>query len=247
MPCPVAPGGVAFADLPGVRVWLAPPEMQVSIDIDHSFRPPRSGLVDEIWAKHVAGNPKLYNGPLLSVVGFDPFHGIVRCVPDEYRRLMAQPEIDCGITLLAVSVVLHCTTPEGLPGVVLGLRSPRTRIYGGCWELGPSGGFDVPPADVPVLDHEAVLEQCEEELRSELALPMSSPRLTAVTYEHAANCLDLIVEAEVELPPEGPKPANWEYLDVRAVALKDLPSFDAEHAERIIPPTRALFRFFSWV
>ena len=100
---------------------------------------------------------------------------------------------------------------------------------------------------MPVLDHEAVLEQCEEELRSELALPMSSPRLTAVTYEHAANCLDLIVEAEVELPPEGPKPANWEYLDVRAVALKDLPSFDAEHAERIIPPTRALFRFFSWV
>lgn len=244
--CPIAPGGVAFADLPGVRVWLMPPDLRISIEVDHSFSPPASGLIDRIWERQTMANPRLYNGPVLSAIGFDPFHGVIRCVTDDYKRLVAQTQIDCGITLLAVSVVLHCTTPAGMPGVILGLRSPRTRIYGGFWELGPSGGFDVPAADVTLLRHEAILQQCESELADELGLPMTQPRLTAVTYEAAAHCLDLIVEAHVELPPEGPKPANWEYLDVRAIALRDIAAFDAEHPGQIIPPTRALFRFFGW-
>lgn len=248
-PCPIAPGGVAYTSVPGVRTWVTPQGRELSIECDRSI-PAAAGPdpeCDAAWDAQRAANPKLFNGPVLSVRAYDPARGTIRCGVDEFKRLAVQPALDRGVVLLAVTVVLLAHDADGRELVVLGQRSPRTRIHGYKWELGPSGGFDVPPPGADRLGERDILAQCAHEMEAELPVPMLAPRVAAVTYEHGASCLDLIVVARTVLP-EGPlRPANWEYVDVRAVPLDELPAFDAEHADAIIPPTRALFRFFGWV
>ncbi len=249
--CPIAPGGIAYPDLPGVRVWLVHDQMSVTIDIDRApLKLANQDFEDRVqaqWDLRLKANPKMFNAPLLAVSAFDPLTGAIRGRIEEYKRMVVQPEVDTGVVLLAVTVVLMGKTPEGKPCVVLGKRSPKTRIYGDYWELGPSGGVELPGGAVTMVGERYIFEQCRLEMEHELNIPWRNPELCAVTYEHDARCLDLIVRAEADIPAEGLRPSNWEYLEVRAVPLDELPAFDEQHAARIIPPTRALWRFWGWV
>lgn len=248
--CPIAPGGIAYSDIPGVRVWLLHAGMPFSIELDRSPLKLESQefetRIDAEWRRRLAQNPKMFNAPLLAVSSFEPLTGEIKARIEEYRRMVVQPSINTGVVLLAVTVVLTGMM-NGRECVVLGKRSPKTRIYGDYWELGPSGGVELPPGTATLLGAGYIFEQCALEMEHELNVPWRNPMLAAVTYEHDARCLDVIVRAEVDIPEGGFAPSNWEYLEVRAVPLDELAAFDAEHAERIIPPTRALWRFWNWV
>lgn len=246
-----APGGIAYPDIPGVRVWLLHEDMKVSIELDRSPLTLASqdfeDRVEAQWQRRLKANPKMFNAPLLAVSSFDPLTGAIKGRVEEYRRMVVQPEVDTGVVLLAVTVVLLGTDAQGRKCVILGKRSPKTRIYGNYWELGPSGGVELPPDNVTFLGESYIFEQCALEMEHELNVPWRNPYLCAVTYERDAQCLDLIVSADVDIPAGGLSPSNWEYLEVRAVPIEDLPAFDQANAANIIPPTRALWRFWGWV
>ena len=259
---------IAYRGIPQteiIPIRLADGALRVCITRD--ARTPNSAAVDAAWSKLVASNPRYFDGPILSVVHLphevpyelrhdgaanrshdEPAFEIL-ARRDRFARLAVQPAVATGVRILSVTAVLLAKDASGREWVLLGRRSHKTRVYGGMWELGPSGGLNDPPAPVTSLDHDAILRHLADEVHEEAGLHITSGQALAIARDHKAMSDDIVFACDVGTLEEASSQAhaaNWEYDEVRWLATDSLAPFDALHEQAIIPPTRALFRAFGW-
>jgi hypothetical protein len=169
---------------------------------------------------------------------------------DRFARLAVQPGVATGVRILSVTAVLLAKDATGREWVMLGRRSPSTRVYGGMWELGPSGGLNDPPAAITTLDHDAILSHLADEVQEEAGLHVTNGHAVAIARDHKAMSDDIVFACDagsLEEASAAAHAANWEYDEVRWIATDSIGPFDALHEQAIIPPTRALFRGFGWM
>ena len=235
-----------------VESWPAPPALRVLMDHGRTApRDPRTiAAVENRWEELVAANPRMFNGPLLTVVGADLESGLVECRRGDFKHLAVQDKVSTGTEILAVSGVVIARDRAGREHVLLGRRARQTRVYGGMWELGPSGGMPVPPDGVGDLCLDDFVRHLDEEMREEVGLELEGARCVCAGFcrDFIAHSLDVMVRVEVRQAVEDLPSASrdWEYEEVRWIALDDIGEFDRAHADQIIPPTRAFWRSFGW-
>lgn len=239
-----------YRGVPHVEVWRLDHAARISVAREPAPGPAAQGTpVAQEWSRQVRLNPRLFNGPILAVISFDPAAGHVHARRESYQRLVVQPRVPTGVRQLSVTGLLTAADAAGRAHVLLGRRAPGVRIYGGQWELGPSGGLSAPPMTVTEIAGEGLRAQLADEIAEEIGLDTPTAAPVAYARDLLAHSDDLCLRAD--LGPLEPvarvRPANWEYTEVAWVPLADLPSFDAAHAGEIIPPTRALWRVLGWV
>jgi len=165
-----------LTDIPGIECWrIDGGRGDIRVTITRERPPAPTAAVEAEWARRVALNPMLHDGGVLSVLGFDAETNAIAARRDTYKRLAVQPRVPTGVRLLAVTAVLRAVDAAGASYALLGRRSHRTRIYGGRWELGPSGGVGLPP---PAVEQMGLSELCEhliEEVREEAGLRVHGP------------------------------------------------------------------------
>jgi hypothetical protein len=237
------------SDIPGIECWrvdVARGDPRVHITRE---RPPApSAAIETEWARRVAANPMLHDGAVLSVLGFDADTNMIAARRDSYKRLAVQPRVPTGVRLLAVTAILRAVDASGASHVLLGRRSHRTRIYGGCWELGPSGGVGVPPPAVERMGLDELCEHLIEEVREEAGLSVEGPGVpVAYVRDHVAFSDDLVLLLEagpLDAVKAASGPANWEYEETRWMPVADAAAFDGDET---IGATRAIFRAMGWI
>lgn len=200
-----------------------------------------------------AANPRLFDGPILSVVGFRQ-EGLTLCAVAErrsYKHLAVQNQVDTGTEQLSVTAVVAGVDAAGTRHILLGRRGEGTRIYGGMWELGPSGGVDPPQPGVHAVDDGEFRKQVHAEVEEEMGggLSVRIEGTVAVVYDPVARSYDIVVRCSaVGLVASAAAGADtWEYRGSRWLRESEVAAFDREHAEGIIGTTRALFRCLGWV
>ncbi len=250
----------AYRGIPLTEVLPLPLEgggLRVAISRD--ARIPHSAAVEAAWAKLLAANPRYFDGPILSVLHLPHEHDAVDTGSphneilvrrDRFSRLAVQPAVNTGVRILSVTGILFSTDKSGREFVLLGKRDHSTRIYGGMWELGPSGGLQDPPIAVTSLDHEAIFANLADEIEEEVGLKLHKGEAVCLTRDHKAMSDDIVFMCDagpLEVAASEAHAANWEYEEVLWLPTDSLAPFDADQASNIIPPTRALFRALGWI
>jgi len=238
----------------GVEAWPAPVGGRLVVTMNHGRGVVRDArviaAVEARWGELVAANPRMFNGPLLSVVGADLGSGAIECGRDDFKQLAVQDRVKTGVEILAVSGVVVARDGRGREHVLLGKRGAQTRVYGGMWELGPSGGMPLPRDGVAALGLDDFVEHLREETREEAGIEMDGAACTCVGFcrDFVAHSLDVMVRVEMRERIEElvSRSRDWEYEDVKWVAVDEVAAFDQQHAPEIIGPTRAFFRVLGW-
>ncbi len=230
-----------------ITAWplAAPPRVRLT----PGAAPPISGAAAARWADMCRANPRHFDGPLLSVVTFDSDANEVLARRDGYARLAVQPQVRTGVQQLSITAVLLARDASGREHVLLGRRSRETRIFGGMWEVGPSGGLPPPPASIEELPASAILNHAADEVAEEVGLTITTGRAVAYLRDESAHSDDICIACDVG-PLESvfaAGPANWEYTETRWTPTDTIAQFDTDHATHIINATRALFRVMGWV
>lgn len=211
------------------------------------------GQVERVWAAKCAANPRFYNGPMLAFESFEAPRGEIVARREWFKRLAVTPDVATGVKQLGVTGVLLARDRGGVEHVLLGQRGRQTRVYGGLWELGPSGGVDPPAATVDRLDAgelwRALLGEIHEELGLDVDLKPGA--IIAVQDDPIGSSFEVIIRVELpaaveDLAERAAAASSWEYEATRWVPVAGVGAFDAAEGEGIIPPTRALFRFLGW-
>lgn len=220
------------------------------------------GMADEIdaeWARLCAGNPRYFNGPILVVETMaedaGTASGVIRARRGEFKHLAVRPAVETGVGQLGVTGVLEARDAAGEAFVLLGRRSAATRIFGGMWELGPSGGVDPPPASESAMDWQDVWRALVEEIREEVGLavePDPAPPV-ALVDDPLGHSVEVVFRVQIVRPVEelaadvesAAGTSRWEYDEVRWVGVGELGAF--ARAERVIPATVAVWRGLGWI
>lgn len=209
--------------------------------------PPDSAIARE-WDRQRAATPRLFNGAILSTLSIDAEAGEVLARRETYQRLVVQPRVMTGVRLLSVTGILVARDERGREHVLLGRRAAGVRLYGGMWEIGPSGGLPAPPAAVETLEADALAAHLADETHEEIGLDagFGSARVVAVVRDHFARSDDvcLRVDAGALDPLRFLTPANWEYEEVKWVAADEFRTFAAEN--EMIAASRALAGVMGW-
>lgn len=224
-----------------MAVTIEPIEVFSRIEIDRTPPPALDeatyARVERAWHDLCAQNPRYFNGDILVFDGFDADTGVVLARVDQYKHHAVRSTIDLGISLLAVTAVVIARGK-----LLVGRRSSRSHDYPGMWELGPSGGVDV-PEDSDTLDrralHAEVLREVREEAGIERIDSLRGPG--CVVHDPLAGSSDLVVEVLLDTPPV--LRTNWEYNDTRWVTLDELIAWCEAKPDEIIPTTIAHARF----
>jgi len=223
-------------------------------DTESAAEAPRAAVEAE-WARLCARNPRYFNGPILAVEDVEPERCAVRVRRDEFKHLAVRPVVDTGVAQLGVTGVLEARDAMGRAHVLLGRRSHQTRVFGGMWELGPSGGVDAPPVGQTELDWADVWRVLVDEIREELGLPVEPDPAppVALLADPVGGSVELVVRVPLvrpveELPTEVETDAGtsrWEYDEVRWLGLDELAAF--ERTAPVIAATRAIWRGLGWL
>ncbi len=205
------------------------------------------------WAARAKRNPRLFDGAILAVesIGFSSSNGdvTIEARHDRYQRLAVQPTVDNGVRLLAARGVVSASDVRGVERVFVGQRDARTHVYGGMWELGPSGGIQPPGAGVRELSFADVVALYGLELREEAGLEIAGSRCEplAICDDVAARGVDVVIGvslADLLGSIEG-SPRDWEYSAVRWVAVEEFAGF-AKSVD-LSPPSVAIAGMLGWV
>lgn len=220
----------------------------ITIHISAPPAPPTDPAVEGRWAELLRDNPRLFDGPILSVERMDLAAGTLSCRREGYKRLAVQPEVPTGVQLLSVTGILTARSRPGIDHVLIGKRGRQTRVYGGMWELAPSGGIEPPSPDATRLDWSGILDQLASELAGETGLttPIEAPFLLGAIRDPEAFSLDLAVRASFSRPVEYLRPAraNWEYAETRWLPLTEIPAFAAR--EPFVETSLAVLDLLGW-
>lgn len=243
---------VANAQMPGTQVWALREGVALEVEVTRTAPAiPNSAAVQAEWDSLCAANPRLFDGALLSVLHIEHANDATRihARPDRFARLAVQPKVATGVRILSVTAICTATREDGSLHVLLGRRARDTRIYGGMWELGPSGGLGVPPPSLRTLDVGAVWSHLADEVQEEVGVDAPAGRAIAITRDQVAMSDDVVFHCDLGAFAEAhaaTRAANWEYEDVRWLDVREVAAFDREHGDAIIVPTRALFRALGW-
>lgn len=240
----------------------------VRIEVVGTRGPDPAGVaarVDAAWAGLCRANPALYDGPFLSVEGYEPGTQRFRCVVDRYRRLAVRGAVETGADLLSVTGLFTAVDERGRECVLLGERGPGVRVYPGLWEIGPAGGVDPPGGSLPVTMGVAEVEahlrvEAEEEAGLRLGdaggdggegvVSASRAEAVAVVRNVAAYSHDVVLHVRVGEVVERLEAAgvagSGEYSRVAWVPVEGLGAFEGVRTGRVIPQTAALVRALGW-
>lgn len=227
---------------------VGPSELSVSIS---PFEPPAATPdVEREWNRIVAANPRVYNGPHLSVVSIDMDEACIHCRRDTFQRLIVQPRVRTGMRLLAVSALVVARDAVGREHVLLGRRGASVRIYPGMWEFGPAGGVTPPHASVRGLTQRDLRRNLAEEMEEEIGVTFAVGEPIAIVRDTVAFSDDIVfrcdagdLEAATRAMGE---PSNWEYSETRWIAVDELRDFLSREGEQTILPTRAIATLLGW-
>ena len=89
-----------------IEAWAIPETPALRVLISRAQAPEPTEAVSREWARLCARNPRLFDGPVLSVLNFDQESNVIHCRRDGYRRLCVQPAVATGVRLLSVTGVL---------------------------------------------------------------------------------------------------------------------------------------------
>lgn len=237
-----------------LRVFAAGGNLRVHIDTTPRHTRDTDALASR-WAALCAANPHYHDGPILAVTSLDVEADAVARVHahvDSYRRLAVQPEVRTGVRLLGVTAIITALDDAGDVAVLLARRSQSVRMYPDLWELGPSGGVNVPPATVDTLDApmlaRAAFDEIEEEIGESAAVLLGGPANfapLAIVRDDMAFSDDIILRM-INPAPQSLRAAistSWEYAQVQWVPLRELETWSNTH--QCIPPTRAICHLLS--
>lgn len=237
------------AEEPGITIWGCEPGAAapgLHIRIDPRGPAAASAEVRREWSAMCAANPRLHDGPVLSVVWFDAEQGAMLARADTYQRLAVQPRVPTGVRMLGVTALLVALDDAGREHVLLGRRGAATRVYGGRWELGPSGGLDSWHAGQREIDPTAIVEQAADEVQEEAGLEVAGGTIIGLVRDETACSYDVIVRIGAGGLRDAPaRPDGWEYTQVAWVAVDEAEGFTREHD--LIGPARAVLRALGWL
>jgi hypothetical protein len=224
------------------------------------------------WQQLQHANPKYFDGAILSTQLLPQGDNTIRAEVDRYARFAAQASpagTPASITrLLSVTGVLLASDASGREHVLLGRRSPHVSCYATMWELGPSGGLDVPLAlhaeaqtvtstSAPTLTlaepdiAQHLAREIAEEVGDSSLLARARASSIAILRDDEARSDDIVMLVHLAQDAHALMatlaPASWEYTELRLLPTDTLHEFDTQHASEIIPPTRALFRALGWL
>lgn len=265
-----------FSIFPSVRVLPLPVThgpLRIVLQHDALGAPPLAPAEASQWSALQKTNSKYFDGPILRLERLPAGDNTLHANVDRYARLAVQSSQSQNLTaertpkprpirLLSVTGVLLASDTAGREHVLLGQRASNVRCYPTMWELGPSGGLEVPanlaPGSCLTLTEADIVQQLAREMQEEVGLAkgrslIAGARATAVAIlqdDHAFSD-DIIVIVNLAFDAhdlmQDLLPANWEYTQLRLVPLDTLAEFDSQYAQSIIPPTRTLFRALGWL
>lgn len=234
-----------------ITVWPADPATfpRITIQPAAPAADPDPG-VERAWGRMCAANPRLFEGPILSLADFNAATGEVVCTRETYKRLSVQDQVPTGVVLVAVNGVITAGDADGREHMLLGRRAPGTRMYPGLWELAPAGGLDPPTG--PEFPAAALLAQLSRELTEEtgLAEPLANPTPLAYCRDDLARSFNIVLRARVERPIGSLRPASerhWDCDAVRWLPVDEAARLDRDEPDSVIRATRALWRLLGWV
>lgn len=237
-----------------IRAFAAGADLRVLVDAAPRDARDTDALASR-WAALCAANPRYHDGPILAVTSLDVEGDAVARVHahvDSYRRLAVQPQVRTGVRLLGVTAVITIRDESGDVAVLLARRAADVRVYPNLWELGPSGGVNVPPPTVQTLDAamlaRAAFDEIEEEIGESAAALLAGPENffpIAIIRDDMAFSDDVVLQMRSPAPPSIRAAINtgWEYAHTQWVRLTDLEAWSRDN--ECIPPTRALIPFLS--
>lgn len=244
-----------WPDIPGISVARLPepgPGLAISIeepDLAARLSPDIRRDVDAAWATLKRGNPRLFDGPMLTVLDYDVSAAHIRCARATYRYLAAAGWVQTGARMLGVNGILTGRDARGIQHALLARRGETTRVYPGMWEFAPAGGIDHGLSDqanqragahfrVDAV-RAALIAEGEEELG--VALGGRAMRAVAICEDIHAPSVDVIVQIDIgDIDPANPphRESCWEYSETRWLPLTNLPTFPS-----LSLMTQALIRF----
>lgn len=218
-----------------IRLW---PITRLSIDTAATPEPDpaQAAAVESHWDAMRAASPRLHDGRIVRVLACEP--PTLRVVFDTYKRFAVGAAVPTGVLALGISGVVT-RRRNGREEILLGRRSPQTRIYGGLWETAPRGGVDVSPA-ATTLTLADIARQFHEELHEETGIvATSTPTPIAVVFDEFARTYDVVLRIEVPADTEA-APREWEYTQTAWKTLDESNELDA-----LSPPTRSLIDWLA--
>jgi 8-oxo-dGTP pyrophosphatase MutT (NUDIX family) len=220
-----------------VRIETISHPLQVVID-----RTPRandrSEAVEQAWQGLCVQNPRYFNSKILAFDSYDPSTGVIRASIEQYKHHAVRDVVDVGISLLAVTAML-VAGGENHMEYLLGKRSPELHRYGGLWELGPSGGVDVPRFR-KTLNSKRIVAEISREVSEEVGIKISNPPYHPIALVHDDEVGSTDIAIQILLDDLPSLKLNWEYTQTRWMSLDELYQSTQKNAEEFIPTTTAL-------
>lgn len=233
---------------PGITIWplIAGPTLGVAGE--HVVPPAGVSQGGELWTHMTAANPRLFDGPILSLESFEPAGGRVMCRRSSYKWLAVQDHVETGVTLVAVNGVVTARDGAGREHYLLARRSSATWKYGGMWELSPAGGLEPTTSDGPVSSR-VLVEHLRRELAEEAGFddPLTDARPIGFYRDAVAHSFNVILRARLSRPLETVRAAmrgtHWDADATRWVARDELAGFAA--TGRTIAASRAILEWLT--
>lgn len=189
------------------------------------------------WEEMRSGNPRLFDGPLLTVREPDASKGTLTLQRDSYMPYAVQPEVDTNTISLGVTAILAQRTGSST-AYLFGHRASRTHMYPDQWEFGPSGALSPPDSDSLTLAHlhQQLAAEISEEIGLTLALSHANTSPLCLALDPRARSIDMVMLITLDHRPSLIR--NWEYQATEWVTTHEFPAWAS--ARRVIPPTQAI-------
>ncbi len=198
----------------------------VLVEVEGRFVPRGVSLaeVDAAWESMRVKNPRLFDGPVLQVLGVHRNgHGGVQMHVQEssYRfGAVAALGLDCGARALGVKGFV-----QDRGRVLVGRRSLSVARDPGAWEFVPGGTLE--PREAP---SEAIARELREEARLEIAAP---PIPVAVLFDETTGTWEIVYR--LVSPLAGVPEIGWEYDEFRILSAAEAVSLEPlSHSARLI-------------
>jgi len=192
--------------------------------------------IESHWRTMLAASPRLHDGRIVRVLACEP--PTLRVAFDTYKRFAVGAAVPTGVLALGISGVVT-RRRDDRDEILLGRRSPQTRIYGDLWETAPRGGVDASPTATS-LTLADIARQFHEELHEETGIvATSTPTPIAVVLDDFARTYDVVLRIEVPADTEA-APREWEYTQTAWKTLAESRALDS-----LSPPTRSLIDWLA--
>jgi hypothetical protein len=198
--------------------------------------PSLASRIESHWRTMLAASPRLHDGRIVRVLACEP--PTLRVAFDTYKRFAVGAAVPTGVLALGISGVVT-RRRDDRDEILLGRRSPQTRIYGDLWETAPRGGVDASPT-ATTLTLADIARQFHEELHEETGIvATSTPTPIAVVLDDFARTYDVVLRIEVPADTEA-APREWEYTQTAWKTLAESRALDS-----LSPPTRSLIDWLA--